>query len=140
MATTRETMLAMLTDLSAKVEAEVEQEKSTVAEAAKEKAASDEVIAGLKAISASADEVIKGLKDKVAALQLAVDDSVNFDAESAKIAEIEAAIGSISAPPIVPVAPPVAPAVVLPEPPIVVVPPIVPPADPIVPPVVLPVA
>ena len=142
MTTTRETMLAMLTDLSAKVTSEAAQEKASAASSA-------EVIAGLKAISDASTEVIKGLKDKVAALQLAVDDSVNFDAESAKIAEIEAAIGSISAPVAapVPVKPPVVvmppvpaePTVVLPEPPIAVPPVVVRPVDPIVPPVVLPV-
>lgn len=118
--TTRDDMLAKLTELSAKVADEVAQEKVA-------SSATAEVIAGLQVkvadVLASSTEVITGLKAKVAELELAALPAADFSDELAQIAAIEASIGSIAAP--TPVAPPA--------------PVVVPPADPIVPPVVLPV-
>ena len=115
---TRDDMLAKLTELSVKVADEAAQEKAALASSAEVLAASTEVIAGLKA--------------KVAALELAALPAADFSDELAQIAAIEASISSIIPP--APVVPPVAP-------PAPVVPPVavVPPVDPIVPPVVLPV-
>ena len=119
---TRDDMLAKLTELSVKVADEAAQEKAALASSAEVLAASTEVISGLKA--------------KVAALELAALPAADFSDELAQIAAIEASISSIIPP--APVVPPVAPpAPVVPP----VVPPVavVPPVDPIVPPVVLPV-
>jgi len=130
--TTRDEMLAALTELSNKVVDEAAQSKATIAAMTEQS----------KTIVASMTEVVTGLKDKVAAFEAADAIKADFSVESAKIAEIEASIGAIIEPPVETVVPPVEVPV---EPPVetTVVPPVevagFPPIDPIVPPVVMPV-
>lgn len=130
--TTRDEMLAALTDLSNKVADEAAQSKDKDARS--------------KAILDSMTEVVASLKAQIESLKETAGASADFSVESAKIADIEASIASIIETPVVP---PVETPVVPVEAPIVspvettVVPPVevagFPPIDPIVPPVVMPI-